>query len=296
LKNLQNAVSFWLSPNKKVKLRAWRFPMKRATILFTVLVLLFSLFMVSCEAMFTTNIFGKLTHPKPSAADMQNKTPAEMHDYVASAQNMNQLIEDPSLKAAALANMSAVYGPSAETLDQQTAAVVAAQISIMTVPDAVGLSGSILSALTSGSSLGSGTPSEVASFIKDVLPDDIKGSVAPGAAMPSTFSAMIDAYLHANSAYQALGAGVGTDGGYAPGLNLSSSEKADIAVNAAIAGLIASVTPTPPGPVADALWSALTDPTNAASFIGSSMTFSALASTGPIANLVDQTSLGSMFK
>jgi len=206
--------------------------MKRATILLAVLVLLFSLCVVSCEAMFTTNIFGKLTHPKPSVADMQKMTPTEMQDFISSTESMNQLADDPSLKAAALANMAAVYGSGTTTADQQRAAVVAADISIKTVPDAVGLSGSILSALTSGSTLASGTPSDVASFIKAVLPDDIKGSVSPGAAMPSNFSEMIGAYLQANSAYQALGAGVGLDGGYAPGLNLSDGEKADIAVNA----------------------------------------------------------------
>jgi hypothetical protein len=296
LKNLQNALSFCISANKKVQLMAWRLPMKRATILLSVLVLLFSLFMVSCEAMFTTNIFGKLTHPTPSVADMQSKTPSEMQDYVSSAQNIKQLADDPSLKAAALANMAGVYGGGTTTADQQTAAIVAADISIKTVPDALGLSGSVLSALTSGSTLSSGSATDVASFIKNVLPPDIKGSVAPGAAMPSSFSDMINAYLQANSAYQALGTGVGSDGGYAPGLNLSSSEKADIAVNAVIAGLIASVAPTGPSPVADALWSALIDPTNAASFIGTSTTFSALTNAGPVAKLVAQTSLGSMFK
>jgi hypothetical protein len=271
--------------------------MKRATILFSMLVLLFSLLMVSCEAMFTTNIFGKLTHPKPSVADMQSKTPAEMQDYVSSTQNMNQLADDPSLKAAALANMAAVYGTGGTSADQQTAAIVAAQISISTVPDALGLSGSVLSALTGGSALSSGSANDVASFIKDVLPPDIKGSVAPGAAMPSSFNDMIGAYLQANSAYQALGTGVGSDGGYAPGLNLSSSEKADIAVNAVIADLISTVVPSgTDAQKAQALWSALTDPTNAASFINPSPTFSALTSVGSVANLVDQTSLGSMFK
>ena len=270
--------------------------MKRASLLFIVLVLLVPLLLVSCEAMFTTNIFGKLTHPTPSVADMQTKTPAEMEDYISSTQNLNQLADDPALKAAALGNMAAVYSVGNTSVDQQRAAVVAANIAIMTVPDAVDLSGSILSALTGGTTLASGSPTDVASFIRNVLPADIKGSVSPGAAMPAGFSAMIQAYQQADSAYQALGAGVGTDGGYAPGLDLSSSEKADIAVNAVIAGLIGSVTPSGSLSIADALWSALIDPTSAGSYIvGTASTFSALTGAGPVANLVGQTSLGSMF-
>jgi hypothetical protein len=115
--------------------------------------------------------------------------------------------------------------------------------------------------------------------------------------MPSSFNDVIGAYLQADAAYQALGAGVGSDSGYAPGLNLSSSEKADIAVNAVIADLISTVVPSgTDAQKAQALWSAITDPANAVTFIGPSPTFSILTTTGPVANLVDQTSLGSMFK
>jgi hypothetical protein len=267
--------------------------MKRATILLTVLVLLFSLILVSCEAMFTTNIFGKLTHPKPSVADMLDKSPAEMQDYISSTENMNQLAEDSDLKDAALANMAAVYGGGATTSNQQTAAIVAAEISIRTVPDASGLSASILGALANGSQMSSDTEDDFISFVNSVLPADIADSVAPGADMPASFSDMIEAYLQANMAYQALGVGVGAVGYTA---DVSSAEMADIAVNAVIAGLISSVDPPSHNnaDTAAVLWEALTG--TAPVFTIDPDTLEDLTSTGSsIANLVLASSLGSMF-
>jgi hypothetical protein len=262
--------------------------MKRATVPFPILVLLLSLSLVSCDSMFQTNLFAKLTHPTPSMADISSKTPAEMQTYVSSTENMNQLADDPALKAAALANLESVYSGGATTVDQQTAAIVAAEISIQTVPDAAGLSASAQAALAGGIAL-SDSPSDISSLIKAALPKDIKDSVSTGAAMPSTFAAVIDAYLQADAAYTALGTGVGADGGYAAGLGISSSEKADVAVNALIAGLISAVQPTS-GSRAEALWAALTGGTN--TFTVASGTIDEMTTgTGPIANLVNQSSL-----
>jgi hypothetical protein len=275
--------------------------MKRATTLVSMLVLILSLTIVSCDAMFTTNIFSKLTHPTPSAADIAKKTPAEMKDYVSSQENMKQLADDPDLKAAALANLESVYGVSAATTDQQTAAIVAAEISIQTVPAAAEFSVSILGALAEGKAPSSpASLDEMLAFIKDALPGDIASGVSPGATMPSSFSGMIDAFLQAHRAYDALGAGVGSGGGYAPGLGLTSGEKADIAVNAVIAGLIGAVNPKPNHDAADvagALWGALVDPANAGSYFFNSLpTLSELVNgSGPTVDLVNAAGLGSLF-
>jgi hypothetical protein len=248
--------------------------------------------------MFSNNVFAKLTHPTPSVAEISAKTPAEMQTYISSAENLNQLAADPELKAAALANLAAVYGTSATTADKQTAAVVAADISIGTVPDAVSFSASILGGLLTSSSLSVGTESDLSSFIKAALPADIASSVSPGAAMPSNFKDMIGAYLAADSAYAALGAGVGADDNkYAADLGLTSSKKAEIAVNAVISGLISAVQPesgdTSPAAKAEALWAALTGDSSA--FTIPSTALDDLTKAGAIANLVNASSLGSMF-
>jgi hypothetical protein len=266
--------------------------MKRATVLFSLFVPLLALSMASCDSMFSTNIFAKLTHPALSAADIASMTPAQMEAYASSTENMQQLADNPELKAAALANLEATYGNEATTGDQQTAAIVAADISIQTVPDAAELSSLVQSALISGSSLSITTSSDATSFIESVLPKDIQASVSPGAPMPANFEAMIEAYQAVNGAYQALGAGVGADGDYAAGLDLSSSEKADIAVNAVIAGLIGAIQPAS-GSTAEALWAALTG--NEGVFTISSTAVDDLTKTGPVANLVNASSLGSMF-
>jgi hypothetical protein len=216
-----------------------------------------------------------------------------MQTYISSTENLNQLAADPELKAAALANLSAVYGTSATTADQQTAAVVSADISIGTVPDAVSFSASILGGLLTSSSLSISTESDLSTFIKAALPTDIASSVSPGAAMPSNFADMIGAYLAADKAYEALGAGVGTDGSYASDLSLTSSKKAEIAVNAVIAGLISTVQPESGKTTAEALWAALTGDSNA--FTIPSTALNDLTSGGAVANLVNASSLSSMF-
>jgi hypothetical protein len=292
---------FLFLPQKKSAILDMEVPMKRWTALFSLLVVLVSLSMVSCDAMFSTNVFAKLTHPTPSAAELAAKTPSEMQDYVSSTENMNQLADDPDLKDAALTALG--YGEaqtppaSALTPDEQLAAIVAAEIFIQTVPDAAGLSASVLGALAGGSALSSASESDIASFIESVLPAGIQDGVAPGAPMPADFAAMIEAFISANDAYEALGQGlVDGGGGYAAGLDLTSSEKADIAVNAVISGLVAAVVPAS-GTAAEALWLALTDPAGASSYITvpSTAIDDLTSGAGPIASLVGASSIGAMF-
>jgi hypothetical protein len=287
--------------------------MKRTAILLSMLVLL-SLALVSCDAMFSTNIFSKATHPTPSAADMTNKTPVEMQAYVASAANLEQLAQDPALKAAALDALG--YGaadpppPPATTPDDQIAAIVAADIAIRTVPVAAQFSAGILGYLVGGGSVptdasGNTTLAGVTTLVDAILPQDIQDGIASGGAMPQSFLDMIGAFAGANDAYNALGLGIGTTG-YAEGTGLSSSDKSDIAVNAVISGLISAIEPLnaavpgspTPAEIADALWSALIDPASAGSVISidpaAFTTLTDTTGTGAVANLLAASGLASL--
>lgn len=117
--------------------------------------------------------------------------------------------------------------------------------------------------------------------------------------MPSSFTDMINAFSDSCAAYNALGGSVGSGHVYAAAV--SSSEAADIAVNAVISGLIEAVTPASPAPPtarAEALWAALSgtvSPSSAFKITASTLT-TLTTGTGDIANLVNASNLGSMFK
>jgi hypothetical protein len=283
--------------------------MNRMTGYLSILVLFLSLALVSCEQMYTTNLFGSLTHPKPSVSAMQKKSPDQIKEYISSTANLNQLIDDPDLKAAALTALGYGSGQTvpttAVTADQQTAAIVAAEIAIKTVPVASGFSAAVLGTLASGSELSTETTADVVSLVESVLPDEIASSLQAGSTTPpDSFIQMINAYADANAAYEALGTGVASNAGsYAEGLSISSSETKDIAVNAVIAGMINAVTPvgiTNPtsADVAVALWSALNNNAAAETYVTvSSTTLDTLTSgTGPIACLVTASGLGSLLE
>jgi hypothetical protein len=267
----------------------------RLSILFALLILN----LMSCEQMFTTNIFSSIANPKPSASELSSMSASELEEFIASKTNLDYLTNSASLKAAALAALGYGEGqtpPStATTADEQTAAVVAAEISLKTVSDAVDFSSSILAKLSTGTNISTTTTSSVVDFITSVLPDSLQSAAEAGDSMPSSFITLIDAYLDAAAAYEALGAGVSANGGsYASGLELSSSETADIAVNAVISGLVSAVVPASGGDtVAEALWSALTGTTT--SFTIATGTIDDLTSgTGSIAALVEASKLGSL--
>jgi hypothetical protein len=258
--------------------------MRRTAIFISMLVLLLSLALVSCDAMFTSNVFAKITHPTPSAADMSSKTPDQLQTYAGSQYGMSVLANDPALKEAALAAAAAYYLPSTgytpdpTTPEVQTAAIVAADISINTVPDAASLTGGILSfVLDSNNKVSTTTTEETTTLIQGILPDDIKNAVLGGGEMPSSFTDMIAAYSQANAAFMVLGAGIepavtGAKPVFADGTSLAAGQANSIAVNAMISGLLTAVKPmvagtsTPivnptPDELAAALWTALVDPT-----------------------------------
>jgi hypothetical protein len=267
--------------------------MKRLRIALPSLAILLALSLSSCEQMFSTNLFAKWTHPVPSAADMGQKTPEQLKDYIGSSANLTILIENPDLKQAAIDSLTTAYVADISGASGQTAAIVAADIEIQTVPEAAGLSSSILGALVGGSSVPT-IQAEVAPFVKTVLPPDIAASLG-SPTPPAAFTAMIDAFIGANAAYVALGTEV-QSAGYASGLGLSSAETASIAVNAVISGLVSAIVPAGPClgfSVADALWAAING-TSAAITVSSSAISELTSGSYPIASLVNASSLGSI--
>lgn len=291
--------------------------MKRTTIFISMLVLLLSLGLVSCDAMFETNLFAKMTHPEQSAADISAKTPDQMQEYTNSAFNLKTLVDNPDLKTAALEKLATYYADPAAmgSSDAQTAAIVAAEIAIKTVPEAAGLSGSILAFVSNkDNKISTDTTTDVTNMVTQVLPKEIADTLAGGGDMPQAFTEMIDAFVLANDAFQALGTGIGTGATYADGTSVSSVEQQSIAVNAIIAGLLSAVTPAViadpvAGPtseeIATGLWIALSDPTTVAQGAASPpitiniATFGNLIGTGtdpgPVSNLLTASGMGELF-
>jgi hypothetical protein len=276
--------------------------------------------------MFNTNIFAKMTHKTPSVSEIEQKSPEELKTYISSDANLAILADNSDLKNAALDNLAATYtstDASVSTTDKQTAAVVAADISIQTVPVAAQFSSDLLASLVDGSvealtsSSGEVTESTVSSFIKTVLPADVIASIDAGdATPPSSFTDLISAFVEANDAYQALGnslQGVDTDGdgqidsyAYADGV-VSSSESSELAINAVIAGLITAIdtngsadtTPATSAEISEALWNAMV--TGTADFTIEDSVLDSLTSTNadgsvnnPIASIVLASSLASL--
>ena len=153
----------------------------------------------------------------------------------------------------------------------QAAAIAATDIAIKTVPDAAQFASSAISLVTSDLLSSSASATTVADAMVNILPEDIAGQLSTSATPPAEFDAMIDAFTGAYSAYQALSAGITASGGAYADPSISSGQKTEIAVNAAISGLLSSVVPVTGGSssssIAQALWSALRAPEHASSFL-----------------------------
>lgn len=269
--------------------------MKRMPIGFSLLVLSLALSLASCDAMFTTNIFSGLTHSAQTVASIKAMSTGDLATYIESAANLQALAKDDSLKQAALTNLETTYTSNGDPSERQLAAETAATISIKTVSSAAQFSGSLLGA---ASGTGLSTESDVLSVIKTALGGDTLSGLSSSSSPSSTFTAIINAFLEANDAYVALGASVQSSG-YADS-STTSSEKNEIAVNAAIAALVSSVAPVS-GDLSDeakaqALWSALADPGHSSSYIKpTSLNYTTLTASGtPLAALISNSSLNSL--
>lgn len=268
--------------------------MRRTIAAISILLLLPSLLFISCDQMFSNNLFAGLTHQKLSSSTVATMSPAQVEALTESADSMSQLAADPGAKAAALAKLQTAYAAAPASASGQAAAIAAADISIKTVPDAAQFAATAISLVSGNSLSSSASPSTVATALSGILPVDISGQLGNSSTPPAAFTTMIEAFTGANSAYQALAAGVGPSGAYADA-TLGSGAKMEIAVDAVIAGTLSGVTsPSTGAPLtgdalSSALWSALGNPDQAGSYLSLG---SVTGSNGTVSNLLTAAGLG----
>jgi hypothetical protein len=247
--------------------------MKRTPTLFVFACVIVSLSLLSsCDAMFSNNVFGGMTHKKLTTDSIRGQTPSELKETLDSDYNRDQIAEDPALKDAVLDTLEAAYDDPGETgtPEGQTAAILAADIIIGTVPDAAQLAAGAVGILLADRP---DTPDAqwFSDTLSGVLPQDIKSAFDTGSPTPPQgFVDAIAAFLDANTTYAALNAGI-TDGYSA---SVTGEEATEIAVNAVIAAMVGLITPSGGGSFgsdqdrAQALWTAMLDPESADSLIG----------------------------
>jgi hypothetical protein len=249
--------------------------MKRRTVIVSMLVLPVVLALVSCEPMFSTNLFSSLTQKTITPESIAAMTPAEIVALTDSADSMAKLAADKAAKDAALAGLAAAYAnPLNSSADGQAAAIAAAEISIMTVPDAAQIAASAINLVTLKFSTASAT--DIVNALTGILPADIAGSIGSSSQPPAAFIEMVAAFTNASDAFTALNNGIsGPSPAYADP-NITSAQKMEIAVNAVISAIFSTITPKPTmGTTAEALWSALCNPAGASgilSFDGAAIT------------------------
>ena len=278
LENLQNALCLWLSTYKKFNPRSGRFSVKWRTVILSMLVLPLEFALVSCEQMFSTNLFSSITQKTITAASIAGMTAAEIVALTGSADSMAKLAADQAAKDAALAKLAVAYNADPSTSDGQAAAMAAADISIMTVPDAAQFAASAINLVTLKFSTASAT--DIVNALTGILPVGIAGSIGSASQPPAAFISMVAAFTSASDAFTALNSGIsGSPPAYAdPGV--TSAQKMEMAVNAVISAVFSTITPSS-GTTAEALWSALCNPAGASGFL----TFDPAVTSGP-ANLL----------
>jgi len=237
--------------------------MKRTPSLIVFASLVLALGLVSCDAMFENNLFAGMTHKELTADSIQGQTPSQLKETLDSEVYMDQLAEDEELKEEVLDQLEGEYTSNPDTAEGQTAAILAADISIQTVPAAAQFAASVVGIISEVETLGD-SPENLAETLQGVLPLGIQEALNSGQSEPpAEFVEMIEAFLRANTAYIALG-GAGEVMTYLA--DVSPEEKTEIALNAVICGAIGLITTTS-GNTANDLWAAMLDPANAGSHI-----------------------------
>jgi hypothetical protein len=279
--------------------------MKRTPILLVLACVIAGMSMFSCDAMFQNNLFGGMTHKELTAGSLQDQSPSELKDTLDSDFNRQKIAEDPELKQAVLDQLEDSYdGTTGDTdsAEGQTAAILAADIIISTDPAASQLAAGALGALQTVLDLqDSEEPSEddtqeiFTQIVRDILPLDIKNALGVEVAPPASFVGMIAAFSAANEVFGALNEGIGEDGAYLA--DVTDEEKVEIAFNALVAGVVGVVevlddlgdpiADPPLEDLAQALWSAISDPESATTFIGiSDSAFDELTGADGIGNIL----------
>jgi hypothetical protein len=199
-----------------------RFPMARTRAFLLITVVLFSL--STCKALFDFNAFSSLDKASvPDPARYQGVGGlSNLQNDLSSPAVVAALSGDPATVAAILSNLDTTYhvttGPLT-TPEQQTAAILYAQLALATTSGDVLINNIIASVLTNA-------PGNLASIMQSIVPADVAADL-------TKFTAMMNGLLTANAAYQVLGASVPPA---PPGMNIG-----DVAQKAAVAYLMERV-------------------------------------------------------
>jgi hypothetical protein len=251
--------------------------------------------LTSCEQLFTGNMFSAALHEELTAASLATKSSDEIRELTQSQAYMAQLAGNESLKAAALAALADDYGspPAIDDPTVQTAAITAAAIMLRTT-DAASVTAAAIGAVQTMAG-GDLTEQTVTETLKGIMPPSVRMALDAGdTAPPKAFEDMVQAFADAAAAFSALGNNLVEDPGtsmFTYAVSIPDSEKLGIAINAAVAAFVTAVTPIDTNmTVAQALWTALTDPSLAADVIAFDMDSFDL-STGSLSNLLEAAGL-----
>ena len=245
--------------------------MKRWSVAFAAGALLLTMALFSCDAMFEGNLFSKLVQREISSSSVSGMTNDEVAALSKSDTSMQTMTDNPEAKQAVLAKLETTYSAPV-TADNaaavQVAALAAGTVIVNTVPVAKDFSGGLVETVIS-TMTGSDSTKEfnVESTIEKLLPADITAAVnAAEPTPPASFVTLVDTFMSASSAYEALNASLA--GQTLETTTLTSEEVVSAGINAVLAYAITSVQvgadapagtdiSTPEG-VANLLWSQIT--------------------------------------
>jgi hypothetical protein len=238
------------------------------------------LILASCDAFFATNLFKEAGLGQVKPSDLTAMSSSDLVDSAyfgggSSASFMEALPYGSTAQAAVLATLETTYNDSsAAPAARQEAAALAVDILVET-SGASAIVSNAIPAIVGGLDLPSiDTPAEIIDLIELVVPAELR---ADAEAFKTAIAALLraDAVLTDPAGVESLIEGGGVSGDYNVG---------NLAQNAIIAAAVAGVTPVS-GTIEDALWAAVTDPANAASFVTSAYAAPDLAS-GSLLNIL----------
>lgn len=238
------------------------------------------LVLASCDAFFSVNLFKEagLVQIKPSDLTEMSSDALVDEAYFAGGTSsgfMEALPYESTAQTVVLATLKATYNDgSAAPAARQEAAALAVDILVET-SGASAIVSKAIPAIVGGLDLPSiNTPEEIVDLIELVVPAELRSDMV---AFKTAIAALLraDAVLTDPAGVLTLIEGSGVSGGYSVG---------NLAQNAVIAAAVAGVAPLS-GAIEDALWAAVSDPTNAGSYIDGSYSAPDLSS-GSMLNIL----------
>lgn len=238
------------------------------------------LILASCDAFFSTNLFKEAGLGQVKPSDLTEMSSDDLFEAAyfeggTSSTFMEALPYDSTVQTEVLATLQTAYRDNlAAPAARQEAAALAVDILIET-SGASAIVNEVIPAIVGGLDLPSiDTPEEIVDLIELVVPAELRADMV---AFKTAIAALLraDAVLTDPMGVETLIEGSGISGDYSVG---------NLAQNAVIAAAVAGVSPVS-GTIEDALWSAVSDPLNAASYINNTYNVPDLAS-GSLLNIL----------